>query len=161
MPKAAWLMPYLLAAIVAASFGSGFGLAYKLQSGKIASMEAGIRAQNHDALMVLGIERKRVATAEKEAQNKALELDKAHESDIATINAYHDRLAVVQLRDPGRKGGGCPLPKAVRPGKPKEPATDGQGLSGELAGFLRGEAMRADAVMSYAKVCRDFVAGLK
>lgn len=154
-------MPYLLAVCVAASFGSGFGLAHKLQSGKVQAMEAAIKAQNHDALMVLGIERKRVATAEKQAQDKAYELDKAHESDIATINAYHDRLIAVQLRDPGRKSGGCPLPKAVRPGGAKATAPDGQGLSGELAGFLRREAMRADVFRAYAKECRDFVAGLQ
>lgn len=150
-------MPYILPALFAAGLGVGFWSGYSWQAAKVSGMEVDIASQKVLAKHILETATGRVLAAEQQAKESNTELEKAHESGIKTINAYHERLATVGLRDPGRKSCPVTLPKGPSAGTPTASADDGQKLSAITTGFLRGEARRADTLALYAKGCSEFV----
>jgi hypothetical protein len=139
-------MPYIFAIIASVSFASGYGVAYKAYSGQIDALNIGISASNQASKQLLATETAKVKASEENALKLNSELDMAHESDIATINAIHDQLVSARLHDNHQASRTNPVPVRPSPsGTAKNDETDG-GLSTEATGFLLGESYRADKI---------------
>ena len=150
-------MPYLFVAIIIASFGSGYGFAYKVSQLEIKKMADSIATQNQEAEALLAT----LTEEAKKANAKALQLNKdledANVSAINALNSQRDSFKSVRMYDSGRKSSSCATTKSNSTSTTTSPVEDRYELSNELTEFLKSEAYRADQVAEYAKLCQKFV----
>lgn len=150
-------MPYIYAILFALGFASGFGISHQVDKAEIVRMEDAIIAQKAEAHAILSSVQERIAAAQAKAKEANINLDKAHDQDIKTINAYRDALATARLHDPGRRpGGGSALSAGTDTGISQTETGTGE-LSAELTRFLQIKFYAADKVAEYANQCYAFV----
>lgn len=150
-------MSYIFAIIAAVSFASGYGVSHQIDKSALVSMESSINAQKAKAQATLSIAISRVDAAQAKAKEANNNLDKAHEQDIKTINAYRDLLAAARLSDPGRRTSGRgSLSNSDHSGIVKDESGTRE-LSAELTRFLQVKFYAADKVAEYARQCYTFV----
>ncbi|MDD4242699.1 MAG: hypothetical protein PHG08_00160 [Bacilli bacterium] len=150
--------PYIYAIVFAIGLALGGTAAYKIEHSKVLSMQLSIANQKIEAAKILAIETQKVAEAEKQTRLKNQELDKANEQSIATINAYHDKLAAaLRLRDPNYKHSVNTLPTNTNTNVNSEDEKTSGIISAELARLLQSEALRADKITVDYNTLLEFV----
>jgi hypothetical protein len=150
-------MLYILIAVAAASFGTGYLTSHQIDQVSILRLERAIDRGNADAAATLGVIKDRVATAQNDALKSNLELDNANQSAINTINAYDKRLDAVQLFDAGYKPR-CPdaLPASRDTGVSKD-AAHYASYATELDQLVKNKARECDTAANYALNAYKFV----
>ena len=149
-------MSYALLIIGMISFGTGFGVAYKIDSATISGLHQAIQASNDQAASTLVSSQDRVAQAQAVAKNANTNLELSHAQSITTINAYHDALRTKRLYDTHRKDSGCTVPTDSST-RLSASSTEPAELSAGLTDFLLAQTLAADQVAVYAQSCWSFV----
>jgi hypothetical protein len=149
---------YLLAAAFVLGMGIGGTAAYKIEHGAVLAQKLAIAEANKKAAAVLAAEKEKVAKATHEAEIANINLDKAHEASIVSINAVRDELnALGRLRDPNSSRCKNTLPSSANPKSDSTDGEDGADISAELERLLRSESARADEAAVGKNVLLDFV----
>lgn len=132
---------YIIAAL--AVFGSGFGLAYKLDQAEIQSLRSAIDRGNiiADNLLTSSIAQQEKNRLEQDIANTKLEAQ--HEHLVQVSNNYRAQLGAIRLRDPGKPHRSCSPAATADTGIHREDDADQDGLSAEATEFLWGEAGEA------------------
>src|SRR5574337_1127318 len=116
-------MPYLLIVV----FLVGYGLAYKVDRADIFALKNAIEKSNEQGRSAMVEAQRMVNHAQEESKRTNLELDKANESSINTINAYYDRvLASNKTRSH------CSMPKSDNPSEHPTDAANSYDILAEL-----------------------------
>ncbi len=149
-------MSYALLIIGMISFGTGFGVAYKIDNATISGLHQAIQASNDQAASTLVSSQDRVAQAQEAAKDANTNLELSHAQSIATINTYHDALKSKRLYDSGRKNSACTVPTNTSTGIAAS-STEPAELSAGLTDFLLAQSLAADQVAVYAQSCWSFV----
>lgn len=156
-------MFYLLPIIAAVGFGSGYYSASLHYTSELAEYRTKINIQNDEATSLYNKLQEKAHEDEQKQLQIATELDKANESNLATINSYHDQLVNLRLSRKSAGGSSCRNSKTdhnqtevssklspdVKEGQRELPTT--------FAGFLEAESLRADRVKLGLESCLDFV----
>jgi hypothetical protein len=155
-------MIYAAIAISVISFCSGFWLSHELDKGELWQMENAIARQKYEAEAVLtGI----IAKVEQQKAEQLLandNLEKARQSSIETINAYHEKYNIARnvadrLRANANACGGSAMPEGHRAELHEEHEANGADFSTEFAGFLSGQAFKADQLAADYNALLSFV----
>lgn len=147
-----------IVAAIAALIGIVIG--WNIQQVRINWIERGIEQTNREAAATLEQATKRVRELEERAALANNELDKANESSIATINAYHDKLRdAVSDRVRAATASRCrgAVPKGGDTVLADQDRDDSADIPDGFGEFLADQAKRADTVAAYAETCRRFV----
>ena len=152
-------MPYLVVALIVASFASGYGFAYKVSKAEIREMSESISDMNREADIQLATLTEEADKAHTEALKLNKELEDANVSAINAINSQHDSFKSVRMYDNSRKSSSCTPTKGDNTNTLAGTNEDRHELSDELTSFLKSEAYRADQIAQYAILCRKFVVG--
>lgn len=145
-------------ALVAAIFVAGYNYGYTFEHNKVLELQKAIELSNLKSVELLQQETLKVVEAENLARLKNEELENARKQEIATVNAYHDKLASVRLFDRRNKTS-CSntLSESNDSRINKEDGKNGTELSEELTQFLRTESDRADKAAIDKNLLLDFV----
>jgi len=150
-------MPYIIIAILVASFVSGYGVSHQISKAEIQHMSDSIVAQNREAELQLAALTEEATKAHEEAIKVNKDLEDANVSAINAINSQHDSFASKRMYDSGRKSSSCTPTKGDNTNTLAGTDENRYELSNELTEFLKSEAYRADQVAEYAKICQKFV----
>jgi hypothetical protein len=138
-------MPYIMIALVMFGFTSGYWTAHSIDKSEIVSLHASIDRANAKAELSAKTDQAIIDAAIAKANELNTQLDKTHESDINTINAYHAKLSAQRLPAAracsGNKGA---VPKADHPTVNTTNEADIAQFSDEFEILLRAESYRAD-----------------
>jgi hypothetical protein len=150
-------MPYIIIAILVASFASGYGVSHQISKAEIQHMSDSITAQNREAELQLATLNDKATKVHDEALKLNKDLEDANVSAINALNSQRDSFKSVRMYDSGRKSSGCATTTSGDTKSPIGAFEDRYELSNELTEFLKSEAYRADQVAEYAKICQKFV----
>jgi hypothetical protein len=150
-------MPQFVAAALVIGIMLGFIAEYKISRAEITDFELAIQTQKAEAQALLGGAKEHIVKAESEARYVNQQLEKSHESAINSINALHDSIGAVRLRDPGRRSSRCGAVSASASAGQSENTADSAELSAELTRFLVDQSYQADRIAAYANECHAFV----
>lgn len=150
-------MPYLLAILFAAGFGSGFFIEHQINKAEIQRMELSITVQNDNAAALLKAKTNEVAAATEAANKINSNLDKAHEAFIATTNNYDRQLDSISLYAERRPCSPSATTASESAGVSKETASEA-GFPEELDRLVKEKARIADEAADYADKAYQFAA---
>jgi len=150
-------MPYIIIAILVASFASGYGVSHQISKAEIQHMSDSITAQNREAELQLAALTAEAEKAHEEALKVNKDLEDANVSAINALNSQRDSFKSVRMYDNGRKSSSCTATKGDSTSAITRTDEDRAELSEELTGFLKSEAYRADKISAYAILCQKFV----
>ncbi|MFA5875254.1 MAG: hypothetical protein WC901_01010 [Candidatus Margulisiibacteriota bacterium] len=138
-------MPYIMAALVAVGFVSGYWTAHSIDKSEIVSLHASIDRANAKAELSAKTDQAIIDAAIAKASELNAKLDKKNESEINAINAYHAELTAHRLSAaracPRNKGA---VPKADNTTINTANEADRTEFSTEFEGFLGWETLRAN-----------------
>ena len=150
-------MPYIIIAILVASFASGYGVSHQISKAEIQHMSDSITAQNREAELQLATLTDKATKAHDEALKLNKDLEDANVSAINALNSQRDSFKSVRMYDNSRKSSSCTATKGNNSNSTAGATEDRHELSNELTEFLKSEAYRADQIAEYAKICQKFV----
>jgi hypothetical protein len=150
-------MPYIIIAILVASFASGYGVSHQISKAEIQHMSDSITAQNREAKLQLATLNDKATKAYDEALKLNKDLEDANVSAINALNSQRDSFKSVRMYDSGRKSSSCATTKGDSTSATAGADENRYELSNELTEFLKSETYRADQVAEYAKICQKFV----
>lgn len=137
-------------------FSSGYYASHKIDQSTLMRMEDSIKMANAEATTSLIYMKKRLDEAQQRANESNQQLERSHEKFIKDNTILTRKLYTAKLYDPGREGGKCTVPEGGNTELTGQRTDTGE-LSGELAEFLKKEALRADHTAELYDKCHQFV----